>query len=600
MAVYTETVNMDGNLSAEAKKAAESVAVLEKGLASAEAALVRASALGDIKGFQKATANIEAYQAAIDAVPPSLVEAREEAVSMGEAMAKAGEVALAGAKAIGAAVVAVVVSMGALALAGMKLALEAADAKGDMILLFSTLTGGAVSGEEAVAMFDRLGDATGRTREELAATAKAFAPFAQSAAELEMFTRAGLSAEAMAKGGGAAFEEMTRKIQAAAQAGKAFKLGAEGLAQFAKMGLKVDDVASRMGLSAADLSKQLEAGTVDAKRFGDALNTALVEKGAGPVADAAMDLGNMWGKAKESVGKFFEDINIEPFLKEVKALFGILDQANPSGRALKAGIGGAFQKLFDVATKLVPMVKRFFLDLIIYGLKAYIALKPIPKMFEEFAASAEGAAVIEYVQKGLASLAIAAGVVVAVVGVLIGTLVATVGVLAGVGAAISVFVSTAISTLAGWAMTAQTAALDFIAGLVAGIQAGAAQVVGAVKGLASQATTAFKGALGIASPSKVMMEMGGYMGDGVAMGLDDSGGDVASSATGLATTAVDAVASAPAPGAPAGGAGGGLTVNIEPGAIVIQGGASASVVDLTEQAIAQIFERIASQQAVMG
>ena len=73
---------------------------------------------------------------------------------MGEAMAKAGEVALAGAKAIGAAVVAVVVSMGALALAGMKLALEAADAKGDMMLLFSTLTGGAVSGDEAVAMWN--------------------------------------------------------------------------------------------------------------------------------------------------------------------------------------------------------------------------------------------------------------------------------------------------------------------------------------------------------------------------------------------------------------------------------------------------------------
>jgi hypothetical protein len=600
MAVYTETLNLDGNLGAEAKRAADQVAVLEKGLASAEAALVRASALGDVKGFQKATANVEAYQAAIDAVPPSLIEAREEAVSMGEALAKAGEVALAGAKAIGAAVVAVVASMGALAIAGMKLALEAADAKGDMMLLFSTLTGGAVSGDEAVAMFDRLGDATGRTREELAATAKAFAPFAQSAAELEVFTRAGLSAEAMAKGGGAAFEEMTRKIQAAAQAGKAFKLGAEGLAQFAKMGLRADDVAARLGMSAADMAKQLEAGTIDAKRFGDALNTALVEKGAGPVADAAMDLGNMWAKAKESVGKFFEDINIEPFLKEVKALFGILDQANPSGRALKAGIGGAFQAMFDVATKVVPMVKRFFLDLIIYGLKAYIALKPIPAMIQEFADSAEGAAVIDYLKKGLASLAIAAGVVVAVVGVLIATLVATVGVLAGVGAAVAVFVSEAISTLAGWAMTAQTAALDFIAGLVAGIQAGAAQVVGAVKGLASQATTAFKGALGIASPSKVMMEMGGYMGDGVAMGLDDSGGDVASSATGLATTAVDAVASAPAPGAPTGGVGAGLTVYIEPGAIVIQGGASASVVDLTEQAIAQIFERIASQQAVMG
>jgi hypothetical protein len=47
-----------------------------------------------------------------------------------------------------------------------------------------------------------------------------------------------------------------------------------------------------------------------------------------------------------------------------------------------------------------------------------------------------------------------------------------------------------------------------VAGLVQGIQAGAGAVIAAVSGLASSALGAFKGALGIHSPSKVMLEHG--------------------------------------------------------------------------------------------
>jgi hypothetical protein len=97
-----------------------------------------------------------------------------------------------------------------------------------------------------------------------------------------------------------------------------------------------------------------------------------------------------------------------------------------------------------------------------------------------------------------------------------------------------------------------------------------------------------------------MMAMGEHTGDGMALGLDASAEGVASSATGVATSAVEAVAAAPAPSAPAGGGGGGLTVTVEAGAIVIQGGSADSVVDLTEQALAQLLERIASQQGVMA
>ncbi len=599
MAVYTETINMDGNLGAEAKKAADEVAVLAKGLASAEAALVRASALGDVKGFQKATANVAAYKSAIDAVPPALVEANVEAKAFAGAMEKAGELALSGAKALGAAVLAVGAVMASLVLAGINLALSAADAKGDMILLFDVLLEGVGTGEDAVAMFDRLGEATGQTRDQLAKVAQGFGAFATSTDHLEALTLAAVSASAMAKGGGEAFEQMYKKIATAQQTGQALKIPLKGLGSLASMGLKVDDVAKRMGLSAAALSKQLENGSVDAKKFGDALTNALVEKGADPVADAALDLGNMWARAKESVGKFFEDIKIEPFLKEVKALFGILDQATPSGQALKAGIGAFFQKVFDLMAKGVPYVKRFFLDLIIYGLQAYIALKQVAAQIKAFAESEEGVAIIAELKAGLMALGIVMGVLMAIGWALIATVVITIAMIAALAVAISVAVNEMINVMADWALNGPKYAMDFINGLVQGITDGGAKVVAAVKNLADKAGSSFKAALGINSPSTVMAGFGANMGEGVALGLDGSVGAVENASTGMATSAVEAVAAAPMPGAPPGASGGGgVNVTVEAGAIVIQGGSSASVSELTEQAVTVLFERVAAQQGL--
>lgn len=600
MAVYTETINMDGNLGAEAKKASDQVAILEKGLKSAEAALVRASALGDQKGMSNAVAKIDGFKGAIDSVPPSLLAVNKDASAMGASLAKAGAMGASAAAAIATAALAAAAAMGGLVLAGIHLALEMADAKGDLILLFDTLLDGVGTGEEAIAMLDRLGDATGQTREELGKLAQGFAPLATSTAHLEALTLAAVSASAMAKGGGEAFEQMYKKIALAAETGQALKVPLKGLGSLASMGLKVDDVAKKMGMSAEALGKQLAAGSVDAKKFGDAMTSALIDKGAGPVADAAMDLGNLWKKAKESVGKFFEDIDVGPFIKEVKGLFGILDQSTASGQALKAGIGGFFTEVFALMTKLVPMVKHFFLDLIIYGLQAYLAIKPIAAAIQAFAESEEGIAAIQMLKDGLLGAAIAAGIVIAAIAAVGVTIAATVAIVLGAFAALGMALTLAYQQLLTWGMSATVAAQNFISGLVGGITAGAAQVVGAVKGLASQATAAFKGALGIASPSKVMMEMGGHMGSGVALGLDATAGDVAASSTGVAVSAVEAAGAVPTGGGPAAGGGGGVNVTIEAGAIVIQGGASASVVELTEQAVALIFERIASQQGLMA
>lgn len=624
MAVYTETINMDGNLGAQAKKAADEVAVLSKGLAAAEAALVRASALGDINGFQKATANVAAYKAAIDAVPQALIaeaaahdkaakaaadaakaakvsEANKVAAAEASAaaMERAGATAVEWGKKAAAAAAVVAVAFASLVLAGVNLALSAADAKGDLILLFDVLLDGVGTGDDAIAMFDRLGAATGQTREALSKISQGFAALATSTDHLEALTLAAVSASAMAKGGGEAFEAMYKKIATAQQTGQALKVPLKGLGSLASMGLKVDDVSKRMGLSAAELAKQLEAGSVDAKKFGDALTNALIEKGADPVADAALDLGNMWARAKEAVGKFFEDIKIEPFLKEVKALFGILDQANPSGQALKAGIGAFFQKVFDLMAKGVPYVKRFFLDLIIYGLQAYLALRQVVTAIKAFAESEEGARTLEVLKNGLLALAIVVGVVIGTLGLFVAAVVATGVAIGAAVAAIAVALHAAMITMVEWASTGVQLAVNFVDGLVKGITDGSAKVIAAVKNLASQAGGAFKGALGIQSPSTVMAGYGTNMGEGVALGLDSSVGTVEQSSTGMATAAVEAVGAAPAPSMPtSSGGGGGITVTVEAGAFVIQGGGGSSAAELTEQAVAVLFERVAAQQGL--
>lgn len=601
MAVYTETINLDGNMSEEANKAAKGIATLEAGIVAANAAMVRAAALGDGKAFAAAAAKADAFKAAIDAVPPALVaegQAAQDAAgksrSFADALDAIGPIALKVAAGIGAAVLAV----GALVVKGVELALSASDAKGDMILLFDTLGDGAFKGEQAVAMFDKLGAATGQTREKLAKTAQAFAAMGVTGVDhLEKLTLAAVSAGELAKGGGEAFELMYKKIAASQATGQALKIPLKGLGSLADMGLRVDDVAKAMGISAAELGSQLAAGTVDAKRFGDALQKSLVDKGAARVADAATDLENVWARAKESVSKFFEDIEIGPFATEVAKLFGILDAGTDTGKILKSGVAGFFKEVLALATKAVPVVREFLTELIIGGAAAYDTLLPVAQAIRNFAASDAGQLAIDGITSALKLMAIAAGVVLVTLGAVVALVGGTVAALAQLGVAIVAAGGLIIEALAGWQVAAVNAGNDFVRGLVSGIVGGLPSVVGAVQGLASSATNAFTSAMGIASPSKVMAGLGEHLGGGVAAGVESSAGTVESATQGMAASAVGGVEAA-TPSSSSASGGGGITVTIEPGAIVIQGGASASVSDLTEQAVAMIFERLASAQGL--
>lgn len=596
MAVFSETIQLKDDVSAAAKKAAGAVDGLAKGTAKTQKSLLDASAamqigktvLGGLAdGFKSAGAAI--LQGDIIGGISGMVDGIASA-------AKALDLLVPG---LGEAVAAIISLAGGAVTLTLKLAqfaIASTEAKQASLSLWDAMGGGVVSGEEIDGMLDGLREKLGVTKEDLGKYATKFLQMGVTGKEaLETLTTAAVSAEAIVKGGGDAFAKMQLQIDAAAESGGKFVLPLKKLtSQLANMGLNAGDVAKKLGMTTADFQKGIAAGTIDAKKFGDALSDAAINKGAGPLERMSNSVGNLGKLFKEYLGDIFEDMGaqIAPLMKEIKSFFETFSQSQPSGQAIKAGLVGALSIVFANITKLVPLVKHFFLDMIILSLKAYIALMPLIASVKEFLNSATGMAVLASAWVAFKTIAITVAVVIGLVVVVALALWAAMMVLsfgfwAAVGA-IFTFVGEAGTALTGWVSSAATAAYDFVAGLVSGIANGASQVIGAVTGLASSATGAFKSALGIKSPSKVMMALGDHTGTGFAMGLEDTAPDVHGAASSVAGSAVAGASSGgDASGSAKPGAGNvfNVTVSID--------GAGKDAMGITREMVSSVFEAMA-------
>jgi hypothetical protein len=85
---------------------------------------------------------------------------------------------------------------------------------------------------------------------------------------------------------------------------------------------------------------------------------------------------------------------------------------------------------------------------------------------------------------------------------------------------------------------------DIISGIVSGVTNGASAVGDAVRGIAAGATTAFKNALGIQSPSKLFMQFGEQIAEGLSIGINSGEGRVSSSGMNLGAAAFAGAAGA--------------------------------------------------------
>lgn len=485
--------------------------------------------------------------------------------------------------AIGAAFAAVVIG-------GAAMALEASEAKQRMTTMFDALGGGVTTGKATIAMMNELGSVTGQTREQMAPMAKDL--MAMGVTQLPALRQALLAAASsealMGAEGKAAFETITKKVQEAIVAHTGLKMADKQLAQLASTGVNVADVAMKMGLTANQLRNQLKAGTVDAKEFGDAMQSALIDKGAGPLARMAGSLGAMWDRFKQSITDMFADVDAGPFLDAMKDLLSIFGAGTASGQTMKAAITGFFNGVFKAAAVVIPYIKLFFENLIIWALKAYIFLK---SHWDTIKIIFKGVGVVAVMVLG--AMAVAAAIVIAPFAAMAAAGLAIASALGFVIGKIYEFIGGAGKALSDWANSAVDIASNFVQGLVQGITNGVGAVVDAAKNLAKGAMDSVKKALGIASPSKIMMQLGGHTAGGFAQGIASGTGDVASAASGMGGAAASGAAAAPA----ASSGGGGVTVNV--GGITINGaGSSGEALALTEQQVSRVFERLVLTQGL--
>ena len=104
---------------------------------------------------------------------------------------------------------------------------------------------------------------------------------------------------------------------------------------------------------------------------------------------------------------------------------------------------------------------------------------------------------------------------------------------------------------------------NLIDGLIKGIGDAKDRVVQKIKDIAKGAVDTFKSWLGIASPSKVMAKMGGYMMQGLTLGIEGGGSGAVSAMRGVASSLQGAAnVSITSPAASRSVAGGGITINL--------------------------------------
>jgi X-X-X-Leu-X-X-Gly heptad repeat protein len=412
---------------------------------------------------------------------------------------------------LAAAIAAVIVGTVAAVVSLTRFALAAADAARSQHLLLDAATGGRVAADALTAQIDAVAGRVAMLRGPLEELALALSRSGLEGRALE----AALSAVAttstvMGQAAGSALQGIADRARQA----RRFVLGAFDLQG---TGLKIADVAmalsKRLNVSFAAAQAAIQNGTVRVEDGLEALDAAVQAK-FGKIAKAQLLAFNVQvQKAHENVGRIFAGVNVEKFLEALHDVLSVLDQSTITGRALRALAETALNPLFDNLAKLGPMAKAFFQGMVIAALLVAVSVLKVRNAFRD-AFGSDIASNIDWIKTAMYAGAGAVGAFVAIVGLLAAALALVVGPFV----AIAYGAYKAYNALLGipWG----SAGSFIVDGLVSGITGRIGRVIAAVKGLGQSAMATFKSTLGIASPSKVFDEFGGYTAEGFARGVE--------------------------------------------------------------------------------
>lgn len=334
-----------------AHRALEGVTAGVRGMA---ASLKGGEAKGVIEG---ATESLAGLAQALDLVVPGL-----------------GQVAAAVVK-VGGAFVAMTVGI---IQGGVELALEVTAVNAQLEATFQALGKGPEAGKKTLEMLDDMSRTLPQSRDELAEWTREINKMGiTDLSEVRQELLATASAQAiLGKGGDAAYTRISKKVQDAIEGHHKLTIASKELTKTIGDNL-ASAVAGKMGMSLEQLEQKLKAGTVDAQKFGIVLEETLIEKGAGPLDKMWMSTGRVTDKLKKSFGELFADVDTKPITDAMRNLLALFDQATPSGQAMKGNVTTAFNGIVKAIGGAITEGEVWFLEMEVYVLSLQLALKPL-------------------------------------------------------------------------------------------------------------------------------------------------------------------------------------------------------------------------------
>lgn len=434
-------------------------------------------------------------------------------------------------------------AIGGAAVAAAGFGLKAADAARSARLLAEALTGSKELGAEFDAVVTQLASKVPLARTQIADLARELSLMKLGRRDMQ----AGLTAIAITTSviGDAAGGVIRGVVQSSA-AMKRFTLGARDMwgeyTGIAGSGLKSMDVlsalAKQLGVGVGEVEKKLRLGQIKMKDGLRALEAATEARFGKTIQAQMLSINTQFSKAGENLAQMTAGVDLEPALNGLKELLSIFDENTVAGSVLKTvmteGLGGLSRAL----GVLLPLGKDFFLEFAIGAMEIYLALRPI------------GRKIMEWVGPFLTAENAATAGKVAIYGVAAAFGLIAIAALAATAAIALPFV---IAGLAIWALVAGVgaawdwlvndagkAASNLVDSFIGMLKSGVDRAMSAASDLANKVSSAFKSALGIASPSKVFAAYGRYTVQGFAEGVDQEAGSAQGSVEDMAPTAPDA------------------------------------------------------------
>lgn len=290
------------------------------------------------------------------------------------------------------------------------------------------------------------------------------------------------------------------------------------------------DLANQLG---KDGQRALLTGfTADKAQVRAALSRIGENRFAGPALEQMRSLDKLAERLHENIQGLFSGLKVGVFLGALQKIVNLLDETSESGKALKETISAFAQPFADLVESALPYVEAFFEGLIAGALSFAIAAidvkNALSKMIPESLTKNIDWLNVAFWTGILLVGTFAAGMV--LLGLAILTLLSPLLLVGALIISIGAAILWAVDQIVGWfdevseafeGVSFADAVEGITDGIIKAVQDGAADVWKAFVDLAKGGLDAFKGALGIKSPSKVFRLAAREIPRGAALGVDD-------------------------------------------------------------------------------